>query len=190
MTELNRYRQLDCPAHIRDQIVRLMRDEWPHSSRNDEVEWPSESLELNPISIVLTTDGVVICHAAVLRKTIAHVGKQYLAFGLSAMVTAQPYRRRGFGRLVLERATRYMAEEGADFGIFTCDEQLGRFYNWNGWEISKTSPLIGGTKAKPFPSEQLGKITLLQLFSCRAKADREAILSTPVYIELGEGKLW
>jgi len=190
MTELSRHRQADCPAQIRDQIVVLLKEQWPHTFRDDEPEWPSESPGLNPISVVLTTDGIVICHAAVSRKTISHVGRQYLVFGLSAMVTAAPYRRLGFGRRVLENATRYMQQQSADFGVFTCDEGLKSFYNWGGWEVASRSSLVGGTRENPLPSESLGKITLIQLFSPRARAARQAILSTPIQIELGEGKLW
>ena len=190
MTRLRRYAQADCPEAIRAQIIQLMRLEWPASFRPGVPEWPTEAAELNPVSFVLSISDLVVCHAAVVSKSIAHVGSQYLAFGICAMVTAPKFRRRGFGRLVFEDATKYMEQERADIGVFTCDEALQRFYECSGWSVSTRAPLIGGTRKKPFRSDELGKVTLLNLFSDRARAARKAIVSAPIQIELGEGKLW
>ena len=52
------------------------------------------------------------------------------------------------------------------------------------------SPLVGGTRRQPLESAMLGKITLIQLFSERAKAQRNAIMGIPIVVQLGPGKLW
>lgn len=190
MPQLRKYAQANCPEAIRSQIIQLMRSEWPATFRANAPEWPSEAAELDPVSFVLSISDLVVCHAAVVRKSIVHGGKQYLAFGICAMVTAAKFRRRGFGRLAFEAATKYMEQERADIGVFTCDAALRKFYECNGWSVSTKAPLVGGTKEKPFRSDELGKITLMKLFSDRAKAARKDIASVPIQIELGEGKLW
>jgi len=144
---------------------------------------------MDPVSLVVLQNAIVVSHAVVLRKAMTHTGKQYSAFGLGSMVTNPSYRRQGFGRRILEYATEHMEQEGADIGVFTCDPHLAEFYNWNGWETTKSTPLVGGTEGKPFPSDKLGKLTVIQFFSDRAKAQRNSILAGPIYLELGEGKL-
>jgi aminoglycoside 2'-N-acetyltransferase I len=190
MIQVARYRQLECPEAIREQVIRLMKLEWPSTFRPGRPEWPSEAVELDPVSIVLMMETVVASHAAVLRAPIEHAGDRYLAFGVAAMVTAAEYRGNGFGRRVFAAATSYMIREHADIGVFTCDAPLRGFYERDGWSVSTSSPLIGGTSEKPFRSDELGKVTLLQLFSERARANRRAITSSPIHIELGEGMLW
>jgi aminoglycoside 2'-N-acetyltransferase I len=190
MTQVLVYPQVNCPRDVRTQIVQLLRAEWPNTFRKDELGWPTESSELSPLSIVIIANGRVISHAAVLRKTIKHCGTNYLAFGLSCVVTQRSSRGKGFGRRIIEYATKYMKQENADLGVFTCDSNLEPFYTLKGWEIAPFSPLVGGTIEKPFPSDKLGKVTIVQLFSARAKEDRTRILSRPIVIGLGEGKLW
>lgn len=190
MVQVEAYRQADCPEPLRVQVLRLMKLEWPSTFRPGRPEWPSEPAELDPVSIVLLVDGEAMSHAAVLRAQIEHAGGHWLAFGVAAMVTAPASRGKGFGARVFEEATEYMRKEGADIGVFTCDEPLRRFYERGGWIVSRGSPLVGGTREKPFRSEDLGKVTMVRLFSPRAQANRTAITSSPIRIDLGEGKLW
>jgi GNAT superfamily N-acetyltransferase len=190
MIQLFQYPQGNCPKDISTQIVELLRAEWPNTFKQAGPDWPTESAELKPTSIVLVDNGVVISHAAVLRKTINHCAENYLAFGLGSVVTRQSLRRRGFGRRIVEHATHYMKQEDADLGVFTCDSHLAAFYVFGGWEVTLSSPLVGGTIEEPLPSERVGKLTIIQLFSEKAKKLREKILSRPITIELGKGKLW
>jgi GNAT superfamily N-acetyltransferase len=154
--------QADCPAPLREQIA----------------------------SIVLVEDGLVRSHAAVLRKEIEHGAERYLAFGLSCVVTQPSFRRKGFGRRIVGCATDYMKRAIADLGIFTCDPHLAPFYVFGGWEAAPDWPLIGGTRERPFASDRIGKLTIVRFFSERAKANRETMLSAPIQVDLGEGKLW
>jgi GNAT superfamily N-acetyltransferase len=184
------YQQQNCPIDIRAQIMDLLQTEWPNTFKNNQEDWPTESAELNPISILLMDDGQVISHAVVLRKSIKHCEEYYLAFGLGSVVTKRSYRHKGYGHRIVQSATQYIREQNADIGVFTCDPQLQNFYANAGWQVSMNSPLVGGTIEKPFRSDKLGKITLIQLFSDRVKASRSKIASAPIIIELGEGKLW
>jgi aminoglycoside 2'-N-acetyltransferase I len=184
------YAQAECPSSIRNQIIRILKDEWPHTFIENKPEWPTESEELHPVSFVLVFHGFVISHGIVLRKIINHCGSNYRAFGLSSVVTAPQFRLRGFGRRIFWYATRYMKGQKADIGIFTCDPHLEKFYNTFGWEIAERTPLVGGTPTKPYPSDALGKTTFIHLFSDKAKKNRERIGSAPIILDLGENKLW
>lgn len=184
------YQQENCPIEIRTQIVDLLRTEWPSSYTKNQPDWPTEPAELNPISVLLMDDGQVISHAVVLRKSIEHCEEYYLAYGLGSVVTKGSYRNKGYGHRIVRGATQYIREQNADIGVFTCDPHLQKLYTSAGWEVAMNSPLVGGTTVKPFRSDKLGKITLIQLFSDRAKASRSKIISAPMNIELGEGKLW
>jgi len=117
-------------------------------------------------------------------------GGIHLAFGLGSVVTMRSHRKKGYGQRVVQNATQYIKEQWADIGVFTCEPQLRAFYEKAGWQAATGSPLVGGTSEKPLRSDELGKITLIQLFSARAKAQRKMITSVPIVIELGEGRLW
>ena len=189
-TKVYSYVQADCPSTVRDQIIHLLKKEWPQTFAPNQPEWPTESPEMEPISLVITINEFVVSHCTLMRKTIDHCGSNYLAFGLSSVVTERTFRRQGFGRLLFRHATRYIEREKADIGLFTCDPCLESLYNRYGWETAKQTPLVGGTLAKPFSSAALGKSTIVRLFSKKAKSNRECILSRSIHLELGEGKLW
>ena len=190
MIEVHVYPQINCPEQIRDQILCLLKTEWPHTFTVHRPDWPTESAAVHPTSFVLLVEGIVISHAAVLSKTIRHAAQRWAVSGLSSVVTAPSYRRCGFASQIVGCATRYMRRQRVDFGIFTCDPELVDLYRRHGWTYSKTSPLVGGTRQQPFDSVALGKNTLIQLFSERAKSERSTILGIPIFVDLGPGKLW
>ena len=190
MINLHYFSSDNCPIDIRNQIVRLIKNEWPNTFKVNEPDWPLESLSLFPISLVYIENDNVISHALISRTQIYISNRCYTAFGLGSMVTKQQFRRKGYGRILFKNVTEYMNNEKADIGIFTCDPELISFYNCIGWDITKSSPLIGGSIEKPFPSTQINKVTLIQLFSDAAKVEKNNILKKPIFIELGEGKLW
>jgi predicted acetyltransferase len=180
----------NCPIDIRNQIINLVKNEWPNSFKVNEPDWPLESSSLLPTSLVLTENDNVISHALISRTKTYISSRFYTAFGLGSMVTKQQFRRNGYGRILYQAVTEYMKNEKADIGIFTCDSELLTFYSCFGWNITNSSPLIGGSIEKPFSSKQINKITIIQLFSDNAKTEKDNILKKPIFIELGEGKLW
>jgi GNAT superfamily N-acetyltransferase len=138
----------------------------------------------------LVVDGQLASHLSVPRKTIEHCGETYKAYGLSGVLTVPAFRGKGYGERVVRAATAFMEEDGADVGLFTCDPPLRTFYERCGWTVLEGAWLVGGTRARPFPSDTLGKITFARFFSDRAQARRNDFMGAAIWLELGEDDLW
>jgi len=191
MIELLTCAEAELPADLKRQALALMRAEWPEAFAGEKAG--RERLHdpgLRPTCMLLAEGGAVVSYAGVLRKRLGHAGEAYEAYGLSGVVTAPAFRARGHGRALVATATALMAAEGADVGLFTCAPRLRGFYEGAGWEVMDGTPLIGGTRARPFPSDGLGLLTLMRFFSDKAKAHRAAFAGAPIYLELAEGDLW
>jgi hypothetical protein len=65
------YAQADCPGNIRDQIIRMLKREWPQTFAENKPEWPTESPEMKPMSLVLMIDGLTVSHCLIMRKIIS-----------------------------------------------------------------------------------------------------------------------
>ncbi|OPA73733.1 GNAT family N-acetyltransferase [Paenibacillus selenitireducens] len=187
--ELLQFQQQDCPAMYRNQILTLMQQEWPHAFENQQICWP-EVEATHPISLVLIEDHTVISHVGVPSTNIQHQGLSYKAFGLSEVMTHPSYRRQGLGMRLLREAMVLIRQHEPDISIFTCSPALQPFYMQGGWTPMMKTCLVGGTREKPFRSDALGIITMMQFFSEKAQASRHLFEETDVYIELGERKLW
>ncbi len=125
--------------------------------------------------MLLVEDGRVLAALDILSKPIEHAGETYAASGLSTVVTDEALRGRGYGRILVTAAREAIEASGADLGIFTCDRELGPFYESAGWEIVPGAVLVGGTPDDPFPSDQWDKVTLARFFSERAQRQRERV---------------
>lgn len=191
MSEVVRFAQEACPASIREQIIDLMRREWPEAfgDADEAVQWP-DLPETSPTSLVLIEGGIVISHVAVPWKQIEHAGQTYRAFGLSEVMTAPAYRGKGYGLKLVKEALSFIEEQSPDIGVFTCDAPLIRFYAQGGWEHMQGTCLVGGTREKPFRSDTLGKATMMRFFSSKAQHSRSAFEGADVFLDLGERKLW
>jgi aminoglycoside 2'-N-acetyltransferase I len=181
------------PDELRVEVFRLQRQAWPRevTSKFEVRPGPVHDVALAPISMVLLDDGRVVSALDVLSKEIEHAGETYAASGLSTVVTDQELRGRGYGRTLVTAAREAIEASGADLGIFTCDRQLGPFYESAGWQIVPGAVLVGGTLDDPFPSDQWDKVTLARFFSEKAK--RNARLFEDARIGLYPGvidRLW
>ncbi|MGG0276599.1 GNAT family N-acetyltransferase [Bacillus rhizoplanae] len=189
--ELLQFSQEDCPVYLKEQIIFLMRNEWPRAfeGQNEDIRWP-DCPETQPTSLVLVENDVVISHIAIPCKHIKHRGQTYKTFGLSEVMTNPSYRNQGFGVRLVKEAVSFIEKTDPDIGIFTCEPSLVDFYTQGGWEQAKRTYLIGGTRNKPFRSDSLGLCTMIRYFSDQAQQNRVAFEEADVYLELGEGKLW
>lgn len=143
------------------------------------------------MSVLLLEGDRVVAALDILSKEIEHAGRSFAASGISAMVTDQALRGRGYGRQLAAAARDLMAADGADLGIFTCDRELLPFYEAAGWDCLEGSVLVGGTPEDPFPSDQFDKVTMASFFSDRAVAAAPEFVG--VRIELYPGnidRLW
>jgi aminoglycoside 2'-N-acetyltransferase I len=155
------------PPILKAQVAALQEDAWPSSAVTP--PGPIHDAALEPRSMLLVRDGTVLAALDILSKAITHRGRSYLARGLSTVVTAQKHRRRGHGRALVTAAHDAIAVSGADLAIFTCDWPLRGFYESAGWHWLAGTVLLGGTPAKPLPSDVLGKVAMGDFFPARAK---------------------
>ncbi len=191
MLKLFTYAQADFPADLKRQINAWMRVEWPEAFRGKD---PSDDLPPDPNThhtlLILADLPAVMSYTAVVSKNIDHAGEIYKAYGLSGVLTNPDFRRQGYGRKIVDAAAELIASSDADLSLFTCDPHLRGFYEGSGWKVLENSPLIGGTRAKPFPSDSLNKLTMVRFLSARAQNNRAAFEGTPIYLDLREGDLW
>jgi GNAT superfamily N-acetyltransferase len=178
-------------AGLRAQTLDALHVEWPSAfsgaqAERTELNFPA----LHAMIFSLVVDGQLASHLSVPRKSIEHRGESYQACGLSGVLTVPAFRGKGYGEQVVRAATEFMEEDGADIGVFTCDPPLRPFYERCGWTVLEGAALVGGTRAKPFPSDTLGKITFARFFSARAQARKNDFAGTPIWLELREGDLW
>jgi aminoglycoside 2'-N-acetyltransferase I len=160
------------PSRFRTQVFGLHRQAWPRSTpaqSGDDLRQVHDPA-LDPISLLLVADGRVLAALDILSKRIEHGGESYAASGLSTVVTDEALRGHGYGRTLVAAAREAIEESGADLGLFTCDRELGAFYESAGWLIVPGAVLVGGTPDDPFPSDQWDKVTLARFFSERARA--------------------
>ena len=189
MVEISSWPQAEVPPGVRAQISALQEQAWP--SDDGAARGVLNDPELRPLSVVLAVDGLVVSALDILSKPLEHAGRRYAASGLSAVVTDQARRRRGYGTQLAAAALRLIAAGGADVGIFTCDPPLQAFYEGAGWQPLPGAVLVGGSRDEPFPSDQLGKVVLARFFSERARAGAETFARARLELYPGNiCKLW
>jgi hypothetical protein len=173
------------------QTLEALRAEWPGAftgAKASRTQLNDPTLHAMIFSLVV--DSQLASHLSVPRKTIIHRGEPYKAYGLSGVLTVPAFRGKSYGACVVRAAMAFMDEDGADVGLFTCDPPLGPFYERCGWTQLEGASLVGGTRAKPFPSEALGKITFGRLFSARAQARQNDFMDAAIWLDLREDDLW
>ncbi|WII35711.1 GNAT family N-acetyltransferase [Paenibacillus thiaminolyticus] len=189
MIQLLRFRQQDAPPDVAEQLISLMRQQWPQAFEGEATRWP-DNPDTNPVSFVYLSDNSVISHVAVENKTLHHQGQAYRAFGLSEVLTRPSSRGEGFGTKLIQEAAGYIQTQEPDISVFTCKPELTSFYARGGWEHLEGACLVGGTRHKPFRSDSLGLAVMLRLHSAAAQQRRADFERADLYLELGENMLW
>ena len=117
-------------------------DEWQRLWRRvhppDEIRLGADlrwaDLEPTDYFIRLWDDDDLRACAWVTRRTIAVAGQHTVAAGVRGVMTDPAYRRRGFGRLVMERAHEVMrACPDCEFGLLFSSVMAVPFYEVLGW---------------------------------------------------------
>ena len=176
---------------LKGQTLEALRAEWPAAfsgAKAERIQLNDPALHAMIFSLVV--DGQLASHLSVPRKSIAHRGESYKACGLSGVLTVPAFRGEGYGERTVRAATAFMEEDGADVGLFTCDPPLRMFYERGGWAVLEGASRVGGMRARPFPSDMLGKITFARFFSARAQIHEKDFVGAAIWLELGEGDLW
>jgi aminoglycoside 2'-N-acetyltransferase I len=182
MPTLSSYRSRDLPPLVKAQILAFMRIAWTggysgEQQFRDEV-WPEGEAD-NTVHFVLEERGLVISQAGVVRKTVVHDGVAYETGGLTGVLTFPDFARKGHGTRVVEAATRYIAEVGADIGLTTCDRALRSFYARAGWIPLPDTTVVFGDARSPEVEDEL----VLMLFSSeKGKNGRRSFEGRQIYV--------
>jgi aminoglycoside 2'-N-acetyltransferase I len=186
--EIVSFADSELPADLRDQVDALEAQAWPPdpalpAHRHDPL--------LKPVAMVMIVGGNVVSSLSILSKDVVHQGIRFSASGLSAVVTDQAMRRRGYGNDLVVAGREAIHGSGVDLGIFTCDEPLLGFYVRAGWEPLAGTSLIGGTPSVPLPSDLFAKVAVGAFFTEHARRYAASFRGARVEIYPGEiDRLW
>jgi len=177
---------------LRREIALLQyRAEPNDDSTPDELTSSLHDPSLDAVSFYLMSEGLMVSYAAVVRKTIQHDGETFSIAGLSCVATDKAYQGRGFGLRTVAAATKWIEQSKADFGIFTCDPPLARFYALAGdWPVVADVTLIGSRDEGALCSASLQKVVLMRLFSAKAIAAAPRLRQTTIDLGLPVGQFW
>ncbi len=174
-------------AGISQKIIDLEDTAWPHNG--EKVDFPS-SPDTYVTSFVLMKEDRAICHVGVRKSILYHRGEEYLAYGLSEVVTHPNYQNRGFASQTIKRARQFILSQHPDISVFTCAQERVSLYTKGGWTAMPGTCFVGGTIEKPFRSDSLKLVTMMLFVSSKSRQHREDFVNMDLVFELGEEKLW
>ena len=177
MIELQTFRHEQFPPALNWQAVSFMRVEWPFI--NGGMLRETYPAELSPVHFALVEDDLLLSYAAAFRMNLQHAGMEYDMACLGNVFTFPGARRRGYGRRVVDEATRHILAGSSDIAALFCDSDLEDFYKQSGWEPihgSKTM-LTGGGKP-----EVLDAVRMMLFISEKGRAGRHAFGTLPQHV--------
>ncbi|MFD7082817.1 GNAT family N-acetyltransferase [Streptomyces sp. NPDC059918] len=145
------YAEAELPPHLAAQVASLEAQAWPGAAFGHD---PA----LTPRAMVLVDEeGTVAASLALLFKPVRHGGRTYRAAGLSAVVTRDTARGRGYGgHLVAAARAALAADPAVDLVLFSCDRPLVPFYEAAGFTRLPGTVLVGGTPGQPLATDAPG----------------------------------
>lgn len=184
MVEILHYPASELPIEIGCQISGFVRLVWLSHLRGEDRFWTRHDPTSNTQHFVVVERGVLISHAGVIQREIAHLGESYRLMGLSGVFTYPDFRGEGYGTQVVEAATQYIRASGVDIGMLFTGLDLDPFYLPIGWERLRREGIHFGDPAQP----QFDDSHLMMLYlSDKAKARRDDFEAGELYV--GKG-LW
>lgn len=184
--EFVQYPQDNCDAKIAEEIISLENTAWPDTESS---EFPSAP-DTYASSFVAFEKGKVVCHVGIRKSVLFHKGEEYMAYGLSEVVTHPCYQKRGIATETIRKASAFIVSQKPDISIFTCAKDKVGFYTNCGWKAVPGAHFIGGTSEKPFRSDELGLVTMMRFLSDKAIKNAKDFENADIVFELGEGQLW
>ena len=134
--ELRAYRKLDVPREIAIQIASYVRVQWPAFIGRKTPLWEGTPYPEHCLHFVLTEGDVLISHAIVSARPLAHRGETFNVYGLSSVFCYPTHRGSGFGEQIVAAATDHIRRQGdADLALLFCGERVKSLYTRQGWEI-------------------------------------------------------
>ena len=136
MPELRSYRKLDVPREIAIQIASYVRVQWPGITRRRTPLWEGTTYPADCLHFVLTDGDVLISHAIVAARPLAHGGATFNVYGLSSVFCYPTHRGSGFGEQIVAAATHHIRQQNdADLALLFCGDRVRSLYTRHGWEI-------------------------------------------------------
>nr|WSW46100.1 GNAT family N-acetyltransferase [Streptomyces sp. NBC_01001] len=145
------YAEAELPAGLAAQVAALEAQAWPGAGAGHDPALAPR------VMLLLDEDGTVAASLALLHKPVRHAGRTYRAAGLSAVVTRDTARGRGYGgRLVAAARAALAADPAVDLVLFSCDRPLVPFYEAAGFTRLPGTVLVGGTPEEPLATDAPG----------------------------------
>lgn len=185
--ELVQYPQGNRDRRIAKKIAALEDTAWPQDG--EKTIFPSAP-NTYLTSFVLMEAGMAVCHVGIREAVLSHRGEEYLAYGLSEVVTHPDHQKRGLATRTIKHAAQFIRAQQPDISIFTCARDKTGFYARGGWEAVPGACFVGGTREKPFRSDSLHLVTMMMFLSPKSKLHRKEFEHTDIVFELGENQLW
>jgi len=134
MPDLAIYHQTDLPDSLKWQALAFIKTEWPFifSGEHQFLTDPCPP-DMNPVHFVAAEGQSLIGYASIFRLNIDHSEQRYEIYAFGNMFTFPPYRKRGYGKQILEMATDFILKSDVDAGILFCDKDVEAFYTAHGW---------------------------------------------------------
>lgn len=186
MIELLQTPQSELSPEITCQILSFLRVTWPEGFQGENRlrDWITRPGH-HPLSFTLVENGLVIAHAQVVWKMLAHAGETYKTYGITGVFTYPSFRWQGCGSRVVEAATSYIARSDADIGMFHCDPALKAFYTRAGWVAMEGAVTLVGTHEDPVIT---GESMMMQFYTEKGRRGRDSFLKQPVFFD--EDSTW
>ena len=135
MPELRSYRKLDVPREIAIQIASYVRFQWPAFIGRNKPLWEGTPYPNHCLHFVMTDGDVLISHAIVSSRWLAHRGEQFHVHGVSSVFCYPTHRGSGYGEQIVAAATDHIRQQkDADLALLFCGERVRSLYQRQGWE--------------------------------------------------------
>lgn len=165
------------PEHYGHQIMSFMRIQWFDPYQFD-VHAPPAPEMWHPTYFVLADGPAVFSAAKVLWQMVKHDGNAYKCYGLGTVFTYPAFRKRGYGRRVVDAATDHILVSDADLALLWTLPELEPFYAHCGWQHPAHVTIHLGDENDPEVSKDF---FMMQFLSERAKQRRADFDRSPIY---------
>lgn len=156
----------------------------------EDTKWPdAQPDDANLLQFLYIDNGILVAHVGLDFQSYCMNGMTFRVAGVCGVITHHEHLHKGLASHLLKECICYMEEQGIDFSVFTCADDLVGFYKQFGWVKSDYS-FIGGSDDRPFSPRDLGLFTMLYFHSSMPKKIQQALLNMDIFIPLGEHKLW
>jgi GNAT superfamily N-acetyltransferase len=168
------------PVGVKWQILSYVRVEWWWVFQGKNRLWDYTQKGTRPVNVVLMEEDVLVSHAEVNWRMLAHEGEVFKVYGLSAVFTYPAFRKEGFGRQVTQAATEYILSSDGDVAMLFCLPELVPFYEGCGWVAMGDTTIWYGDQGAPAVDEE--EVLMMLFVSARGKGARERFEGRPVYV--------